>query len=141
MYGLRTEGHFDAAHFLSDYEGKCENLHGHRWKVVVYLQQAELQKEGQARDMVIDFADFKAALKRVLDEFDHRLIVEEGSLEAETIRQLEKETFRLAVVPFRTTAENLARYVCERLMEDGLPVEHVEMYETDLNCALYYPLF
>ena len=43
MYGLKTESSFDAAHFLTDYHGKCENLHGHRWRVVAYLEQAELQ--------------------------------------------------------------------------------------------------
>ena len=39
MYGLKTESSFDAAHFLTDYHGKCENLHGHRWRVVAYLKQ------------------------------------------------------------------------------------------------------
>ena len=63
MYGLKTESSFDAAHFLTDYHGKCENLHGHRWRVVAYLEQADLQTEGTHKDMVIDFADFKHALR------------------------------------------------------------------------------
>ena len=46
MYGLKTESSFDAAHFLTDYHGKCENLHGHRWRVVAYLEQEDLQSEG-----------------------------------------------------------------------------------------------
>ena len=46
MYKLKTESSFDAAHFLTDYHGKCENLHGHRWRVVAYIAQAELCKEG-----------------------------------------------------------------------------------------------
>ena len=46
MYGLKTESSFDAAHFLTDYHGKCENLHGHRWRVVAYLEQEELQTQG-----------------------------------------------------------------------------------------------
>lgn len=49
MYGLKTESSFDAAHFLTDYHGKCENLHGHRWRVVAYLEQAELQTEVRTR--------------------------------------------------------------------------------------------
>ena len=40
MYGLKTEASFDSAHFLTDYYGKCENLHGHRWRAVVYLEVA-----------------------------------------------------------------------------------------------------
>ena len=63
MYGLRTESCFDAAHFLTDYHGKCENLHGHRWRVVAYLRQKELQKEGTCKDMVVDFGDFKKSDK------------------------------------------------------------------------------
>ena len=59
MYGLKTEAAFDSAHFLADYYGKCENLHGHRWRVVVYLKQEELQKEGTMKDMVLDFGVFK----------------------------------------------------------------------------------
>ena len=55
MYGLKTESSFDAAHFLTDYHGKCENLHGHRWRVVAYLEQEELQTQGTHKDMVIDF--------------------------------------------------------------------------------------
>ncbi|NTU89915.1 MAG: 6-carboxytetrahydropterin synthase QueD, partial [Actinobacteria bacterium] len=46
MYGLKTEHSFDSTHFLTDYFGKCENLHGHRWRVVVYLEQEELQMQG-----------------------------------------------------------------------------------------------
>ena len=48
MYGLKTESSFDAAHFLTDYHGKCENLHGHRWRVVAYLEQAEPANRGHA---------------------------------------------------------------------------------------------
>ena len=53
MFGLKTEGAFDSAHFLTDYYGTCENLHGHRWRVVVYLAQEDLQDEGTMRDMVL----------------------------------------------------------------------------------------
>lgn len=80
MYGLKTESSFDAAHFLTDYHGKCENLHGHRWRVVAYLEQEELQTQGTHKDMVIDFADFKGALRDLTEAFDHSFVVEEGSL-------------------------------------------------------------
>ena len=66
MYGLKTEASFDSAHFLTDYYGKCENLHGHRWRTVVYLETGELQTEGTMRDMVLDFGVFKRARRRGL---------------------------------------------------------------------------
>lgn len=139
MYGLRTESSFDAAHFLSDYDGKCENLHGHRWRVVAYLHTKQLQSEGQNKDMVIDFADFKNALRALTEAWDHSFIVEEGSLMPETIKCLEAESFKLSMVPFRTTAENFARYFADKLAEQGLPVAQVDVYETPNNCATYLP--
>ena len=137
MYGLKTESCFDSAHFLTDYNGKCENLHGHRWKVVAYLQVPDLQTEGDRRDMVIDFSEFKSVVRALTEELDHAFLVEEGSLSPETIRCLEEEEFLLIFFPFRTTSENLARYFYERLQEAGMPVSQVEVYETPLNCAIY----
>ncbi|MBR5260097.1 MAG: 6-carboxytetrahydropterin synthase [Eggerthellaceae bacterium] len=137
MYGLKTEAAFDSAHFLADYYGKCENLHGHRWRVVVYLQQEELQKESTMRDMVLDFGVFKKAVRDLAEELDHTFLVEDGTLQQATIVALESEGFSLTVLPFRTTAENLARYFGERLIEQGLPVSQVDMYETPNNCAIW----
>ncbi|MGI6221594.1 MAG: 6-pyruvoyl trahydropterin synthase family protein [Coriobacteriales bacterium] len=138
MYGLKTEAHFDSAHFLTDYYGKCENLHGHQWRVVVYLRQEELQAEGTMKDMVVDFGVFKKAVRALADEFDHTFLVEEGSLKPETIACLEAEGFTLKMLPFRTTSENLARHFAERLIEQGMPVAQVDCYETPMNCAIYY---
>ena len=137
MYGLKTESCFDAAHFLSEYDGKCENLHGHRWRVVAYLSVPELQAEGQNKDMVVDFSDFKRALRELTEAWDHSFIVEEGSLAPQTVACLEAESFRLSFVPFRTTAENFARYFADKLAEQGLPVAQVDVYETPNNCASY----
>lgn len=137
MYKLKTESSFDAAHFLTDYHGKCENLHGHRWCVVAYLAQQELCKEGTHKDMVLDFGEFKSALRKLTEELDHSFIVEEGSLMQETLACLEKEGFVLTIMPFRTTAENIARYFYNRLAELGLPVSEIEVYETPNNCAIY----
>lgn len=139
MYGLKTEASFDAAHFLADYYGKCENLHGHRWRVVAYLEQPELQEEGTMRDMVLDFGVFKRALRGLCEEYDHTFLVEEGTLKPQTIRCLEDEGFELTVVPFRTTAENLARHFADELIARGLPCSQVDVYETPLNCATYRP--
>lgn len=137
MYGLKTESSFDAAHFLTDYHGKCENLHGHRWRVVAYLEQEDLQEAGTMKDMVVDFGVFKRALRELTEELDHSFVVEEGSLKPETLSCLRDEGFELSIVPFRTTAENLAHYFFDRLADKGLPVSQVDVYETPNNCAIY----
>ena len=137
MYKLKTESSFDAAHFLTDYHGKCENLHGHRWRVVAYIAQAELCKEGTHKDMVLDFGEFKKEVRALTEEFDHSFIVEEGSLQAQTLSCLENEGFTLTILPFRTTAENLAHYFYDRLADKGLPVSEIEVYETPNNSAIY----
>lgn len=137
MYGLKTEAAFDSAHFLTDYYGKCENLHGHRWRVEVTLGQGELQTEGTMRDMVLDFGVFKKAVREAAEELDHVFLVEEGSLKPETIAALEGEGFNLKILPFRTTAENLAHWFFEKLAAQGLPVAEVEVDETPNNRAFY----
>ena len=137
MFGLKTEASFDSAHFLTDYYGKCENLHGHRWRVEVTLETDELQAEGTMRDMVLDFGVFKKAVHALADELDHTFLVEEGSLAPETIAALEAEGFSLTVLPFRTTAENLAKHIFDRLAADGFPVAEVEVDETPNNRAFY----
>lgn len=137
MYGLKTESSFDAAHFLTDYHGKCEDLHGHRWRVVAVIATDELQETGTCKDMVMDFGDFKRILRQLTEELDHSFIVEEGSLKPQTMECLKEEGFTLSVMPFRTTAENLARYFWQRLDDAGVPILTVEVYETPNNCAIY----
>ncbi len=137
MYALRTEAAFDGAHFLTDYYGKCENLHGHRWRVVVTIQQEELQEEGTMKDMVLDFGVFKKAVRDLANSLDHTFLVEEGSLRPATVEALEAEGFALTFLPFRTTAENLAKWFFDRLHEQGLPVSEVECDETPNNQAFY----
>ena len=137
MYGLNTEAAFDSAHFLTDYYGKCENLHGHRWRMEVTLMQPELQTEGTMKDMVLDFGVFKKAVRAEADLLDHTFLVEEGSLKPETIAALESEGFSLTILPFRTTAENLAKYLFDRLTAQGFPVAEVEVDETPNNRAFY----
>lgn len=137
MYALKTEAAFDSAHFLTDYYGKCENLHGHRWRVVVYIGQDELQTEGTMRGMVVDFGVFKRAVREVVGRLDHTLLLEEGSLAPATLAALEAEGFSPTILPFRTTAENLARWICEQLVDQGYAVSQVDCYETPNNCAIY----
>lgn len=64
MYYLQTNASFDAAHFLWKYEGKCRNIHGHRWNVVVKIKSQELEQEGQTRGMVVDLAMWRCRFFR-----------------------------------------------------------------------------
>ena len=86
---------------------------------------------------MLDFWVFKRQVRALADELDHTFLVEEGTLRPATIAALEGEGFSLTILPFRTTAENLAHYVAQRLLDEGLPVSRVEMYETPQNCAIW----
>lgn len=137
MYYLRTKQSFDAAHFLKNYEGKCRNIHGHRWSVVVEIASEHIQEEGTSRGMVFDFGDLKVKLKQICEEFDHSLICEEGALKAKTLEALQEEEFRMVLVPFTPTAENFARYIYHKMKETFQEVCKVVVYETPDNCAMY----
>lgn len=137
MYELKTEQSFDAAHFLKGYEGKCSNIHGHRWRVVAQVRAEHLSQEHQTRGMVVDFGDLKGALKEICDGLDHSLIYEFGSLKEETVQALLGEGFRLVAVDFRPTAENFAHHIFRMLQQKGYPMHRVEVYETPNNCAAY----
>lgn len=137
MYCLKTENSFDAAHFLAGYQGKCRNIHGHRWRVVVEICGEELEDAGQMRGMLTDFKDLKEDVKRITEELDHALIYESGSLREKTILALEEEEFCLIEVSFRPTAENFSRYFFEKMQEKGYSVYRVEVYETPNNGAAY----
>ncbi|MCD8146615.1 MAG: 6-carboxytetrahydropterin synthase QueD [Clostridiales bacterium] len=137
MYYLKTEQSFDAAHFLKDYQGKCRNLHGHRWRVVAEIQGENLDAERQTRGMLVDFGELKELLKILCDTLDHSLIYETGSLRPETLAALKEEGFRMVPVPFRPTAEEFARYFYRAIRQRGYAVHRVEVYETPNNCAAY----
>ena len=137
MYYLTAEASFDGAHFLAGYEGKCANLHGHRWRVILKIKTDSLENEGQQRGMVVDFGDVKAVLKKETDYFDHTFIYEEGSLKEATVAALKSENFLMRVVPFRPTAENFSKYFYEKFTGYGFNVAEVTVYETPNNCASY----
>ena len=129
MYILSTEASFDAAHFLSNYEGKCSNIHGHRWKVVLNI------KGEPTNGMVVDFNAIKKSLKELCDYFDHTFIVEKNSLDDNLLSLLQKQ-FLIRIVDFRTTAENFAKYIFDKLNQK-YDVYEVLVYETPNNCARY----
>lgn len=138
MYQLTTEHSFDSAHFLAGYDGKCGNLHGHRWRVLLTVQSETLREDRQQKGMCVDFAELKKDLRTELDALDHVLIIEQGSLRESTMKALQEEKFQVVEMPFRPTAENFARYFYELFTLKGYPVAKVEVYETANNSAVYF---
>lgn len=123
MYELKIIEWFSAGHFLRQYRGKCENLHGHNWKVEVIVSGKNL---GQA-DMLIDFSELKKILQQVLQQLDHRLLNE--------------------VKPFdriNPTAENIAAYIFNQLIKNKkyfrrrVRLKEVRVWENETCCAVYY---
>jgi 6-pyruvoyltetrahydropterin/6-carboxytetrahydropterin synthase len=137
MFYIKSEESFDSAHFLKDYEGKCRNVHGHRWRVVAEVKGEELSEEEQTRGMLFDFSELKNTLKELCEELDHCMIYEQGSLKEKTIEVLKEEGFKMIEVAFRPTAENFACYFYKKFEEKGYWVHRVEVYETPNNCAVY----
>lgn len=138
MYQLTTEHSFEPAHFLAGYDGKCGNLHGHRWRVLLTVQSETLREDRQQKGMCVDFAELKKDLRTELDALDHVLIIEQGSLRESTMKALQEEKFQVVEMPFRPTAENFARYFYELFTLKGYPVAKVEVYETPNNSAVYF---
>lgn len=137
MFTLVSENSFDAAHFLHRYNGKCSNIHGHRWRVVVEIFSDKLSDDKQTRGMVVDFDRLKEDIKQEVDYFDHSLIIEAGTLKGKTYEALKEEGIRLVELDFRTTAENFSKYFYDRFEKKGYNVKQVSVYETPNNCATY----
>jgi len=72
MYQVSVEQHFDAAHFLRGYQGKCEAMHGHRFRVVARIQSSKVDDIG----MAYDFTVLKKHLSDILSSFDHTCLNE-----------------------------------------------------------------
>ncbi len=120
MYRLSIHTHFAAAHNLIHYQGDCENLHGHNWKVEVTVAAKELNKAG----LGIDFKILKKETKEILDGLDHKYLND--------------------LAPFRDlspSSENIAHYLFEalsaRFNNDNIAVEKVNVWESDYACASY----
>lgn len=133
MYIVKTEECFDSAHFLAGYDGKCRNIHGHRWKVSLEVAKEQVQEDG----MVIDFSELKKELKSFADELDHALIIEKNSLRYTTFKALTEDGFKIIEVDFRPTAENFAKYIFVEFKQKYSGLRAVEVYETPKNCARY----
>ena len=119
---------FDAAHVLTNHQGLCKNLHGHTYRVDVSVSQAE----DDDRDMVIDFKDLKGIANEVIcDRFDHAFIYNtESAGEKEIAAVVEKNGMRTVAIPFRSTAENLAKLFYNELKSRVPGLSAVKVWET-----------
>ncbi len=117
MYSIKIESYFSSAHFLRVYKGKCEELHGHNWKVEVSIEAEKLDKAG----MILDFQDLKAALNRVLEKLDHKC--------------LNNIVYFKKVNP---TSENIAQYIYKSLKLEVKSLKLVTVWESHNSCASYY---
>ncbi|MFZ0393529.1 MAG: 6-carboxytetrahydropterin synthase QueD [Terracidiphilus sp.] len=124
MYEVTVEAGFSSGHYLRNYKGKCENPHGHNYKVRVTLVGKALDEAG----LLLDFKLLKQVLRPVIERIDHRML---NDLE-----------------PFTTlnpSAENIARYFFEQTSEQlaemtngRVRVKDSTIWETDTTSATYY---
>jgi 6-pyruvoyltetrahydropterin/6-carboxytetrahydropterin synthase len=122
MYQLFVEEHFDAAHYLPEYNGKCERLHGHRFKVVVRVEAEAVGNDG----MAYDFADIKLRLRELLSQIDHTCLNE--------------------LRPFSANApssENIAAWLYSELQpgfeDTSVRLTNVEVWESPTTGVSYSP--
>ncbi|MCR4939473.1 MAG: 6-carboxytetrahydropterin synthase QueD [Treponemataceae bacterium] len=101
MFENRVEAEFAAAHFLRDYHGKCENLHGHNYKVYAHVRGTELDEGG----MLVDFSILKASLRKVCGELDHTNLND-------------KEENGHSVFMQNPSAERIASWIFRKLREE-----------------------
>lgn len=123
MFEVSIEHTFAAGHALRHYKGKCENVHGHNYKVQVVMRGEKLDATG----LLIDFTDMKKLLRNISEPLDH--------------------VFLNDIEPFITlnpSAENIAWYICEKMQEglgqdNRVEVAEVKVWETDVQSATYRP--
>lgn len=136
---------FDCAHMLSGHEALCKNLHGHTYKVQVSVTNEQIA-EGPSVDMVIDFKHLKEAIaKSIMDKFDHAIIFSSPEFRNEAEEDLFewacKHHMRLFEMPRRTTAEDMALFFRELIMQDLTGIGYTPMnisirvYETPTSFA------
>jgi 6-pyruvoyltetrahydropterin/6-carboxytetrahydropterin synthase len=94
MYRLRVESQFDAAHKLIGYKGKCARLHGHTWKVEVFITGNKLKN-----DVLIDFQVLKEQLEKITDKLDHALLNNIKEIGNPTVENISKYIFGKLVLP------------------------------------------
>jgi 6-pyruvoyltetrahydropterin/6-carboxytetrahydropterin synthase len=116
MYRIKIEGVFSSAHNLKGYKGKCEELHGHNWRIEVAVEKEGLDKAG----MVMDFKVLKDKLNRILKNMDHKYL--------NNIPYFKK---------VNPTSENIARYIYDTLKKTVSVIKSVTVWENNTSCATY----
>jgi 6-pyruvoyltetrahydropterin/6-carboxytetrahydropterin synthase len=116
MYSIKVEANFSSAHNLRGYKGKCEDLHGHNWKVEVVAAKNKLDKIG----MVADFRFVKDRLNVVTEELDHKYL--------NNIPYFKK---------VNPTSENIAKYIYDRLKSHISGLKSVTVWESENSSATY----
>ena len=123
MFEVTVEDMFAAGHYLRNYKGKCENPHGHNYKVRITLMGNELDKAG----LLLDFKDLREVMKEAIDRLDHQMI---NDLEPFTI--------------LNPSAENLAKYFYDlsnarlaRVTNGRVRIKSVTVFETETTTATY----
>lgn len=121
MYELTVIYDFAAAHNLRQYEGECENLHGHNWNVEVTVATKKLNKIG----LGVDFKILKRTLENILKRLDHKYLNE--------IQPFDKEN---------PSSENIARYIFKQLQKEikdkNIKTARVKVWESENAAAVYY---
>jgi 6-pyruvoyltetrahydropterin/6-carboxytetrahydropterin synthase len=121
MFELKVLTRFAAAHQLQMVGQKCENLHGHNWKLEIYVGGPELNAAG----VLMDFGDIKKQVSEIMQTLDHKFLNE-------------LEFFKAYGQP---TSENIALYIAQelqkRINQDGVSVTRVSAWESDDACATY----
>jgi len=120
MYELKIVTQMACAHQLREFEGKCENLHGHNWKIEVFVSGEDLEPNG----ILMDFKKIKTAAQTVIDSLDHKFLNEMDCF---------KEV--------NPSSENIARYIFQALgralNSKRVRVSRVTAWESDTACASY----
>ncbi len=124
MYEVSVEETFAAAHNLRGYKGKCENLHGHNYKVRVTLAGTEVDSVG----LLYDFVHLKQVIQSVIRALDHKYLNELSPFDV-----------------LNPSAENIARYIYDQTVKqlkqasNGAAVSSITVWESDLTAATYRP--
>ncbi|AWX15107.1 6-carboxytetrahydropterin synthase QueD [Mergibacter septicus] len=139
MIKISKEFSFDMAHLLDGHDGKCQNLHGHTYKLQVELT-GKLHTTGAKRGMVMDFSDVKKAVKElIIDQLDHAFIYDKFSeRECKIAQLLESMQLKTFALETRTTAEEMARFIFNQLKtKANLPISSVRLWETPTSYCEY----
>ena len=117
MYELKTLMYFSAAHHLLNYDGECENQHGHNWLVEAYVSGTELDES----NILIDYKVLKKELKAVLDLLDHKDINELLYFAGES-----------------PSSEMISKFIYEEMKKKIPIISKISVWETPTSCASYY---